>query len=146
VLADGESVTLGDTRIHPFRLAEEYVYAFLLEENGKRVLLAPDELFGWTPPAEVHGVDLAVIPMGLPEHHPFSGERLIPADHPVLKAEATFEQTLEMVRQMNPKRTVMGHIEEPMQLSYDDLLRLEARLRGEGYTITFSYDGLTIDV
>src|SRR5262245_52579698 len=48
-VADGDSVELGGVRITPFRLAEDYVYAFYLEGDGKRVLIAPDELFGWEP-------------------------------------------------------------------------------------------------
>ena len=36
------------------------------------------------------------LPMGLAEFHPLTGERRIPAGHPVLKSEATFEQTLEI--------------------------------------------------
>ena len=81
-LQDGDTVTLNGTRITPFRVAEDYVYAFLFEDGVQRVLIAPDELFGWTPPDFVHGVDLAVIPMGLPEIHPLTGKRLIPAEHP----------------------------------------------------------------
>jgi len=145
-LQDGDVVTLGDTTIRPFRVAEEYVYAFLFEESDRRVLIAPDELFRWTPPADVHGVDLAIIPMGVVEFDPFSGERRIPADHIVLTFEATFRQTLDMVRSMQPRRTIMTHIEEPDGQSYDDLLRLEDKLRGEGFNITFAYDTMLIEV
>ncbi len=49
------------------------MYAFLLEEEGKRVLIAPDELVGWDPPQTVRGLDLAVLPMGVPEFDPFTG-------------------------------------------------------------------------
>lgn len=45
-LRDGESVTLGKMTITPFRLAESYVYAFLVEEHGKRFLIVPDESYG----------------------------------------------------------------------------------------------------
>ena len=64
VLQDGEAFTLGKTRILPVRLAADYVYAFLLEEEGKRVLIA-----GRTgrlgPAADCAGLDLAVLPMGV---------------------------------------------------------------------------------
>lgn len=145
VLQDGESFTLGKTRILPIRLAADYVYAFLLEEEGKRVLLAPDELVGWDPPQAVRGLDLAVLPMGIPELDPFTGERMVHADHPVLKAEATWAQTLEIVRKLEAKRTVLTHIEEPFHLSHDDLQRLAARLHREGLNIEFAYDTLQIE-
>jgi phosphoribosyl 1,2-cyclic phosphate phosphodiesterase len=39
----------------------------------------------------------------------------------------------------------MTHIEEPDQLSYDDLQVLSERLQGEGLNITFAYDTMLID-
>lgn len=145
-LADGDTFALNGTTIRPFRLAEDYVYAFLLEESGKRVLIAPDELNGWTPPEFVRGVDVAVIPMGLSELHPLTGERLITENHPLLKLEATYTETLEMVRALDAGRVIMTHIEEVTAMSHDDLLVLEARLREDGFTITFAYDTMMIEV
>jgi phosphoribosyl 1,2-cyclic phosphate phosphodiesterase len=145
-LTDGAVVTLGHTRIRPFRLAQDYVYAFMFEQDGKRVLIAPDELFEWDPPADVCGLDLAVIPAGLMEFDPFTGARHIPAEHPVLRSEATFRQTLDMVRKLDAGRVIMTHIEEPDLLSYDDFVRLEAKLQAEGFDITFAYDTLVVEV
>jgi phosphoribosyl 1,2-cyclic phosphate phosphodiesterase len=145
-LADGDRITLGSTRIRPFRLAENYVYAFVFEDGGQRVLIAPDELFGWEPPAELRGLDLAVIPKGIAEFNPLTGARHIPADHPVLKAEATFRQTLDIVRKLDARRVIMTHIEEPDALNYDDLLRLELKLHDEGFNITFAYDTMIVEV
>jgi phosphoribosyl 1,2-cyclic phosphate phosphodiesterase len=145
-LSDGDTVTLNGTTIRPFRLAEDYVYAFLLEEGGQRVLIAPDELNGWVPPDFVQGVDLAIIPMGLAEFHPLTGERLFTENHPLMQREATYVETLEMVRQLKAGRVIMTHIEETTQMGYDDLLTLEDRLRADGFNITFAYDTMTIEV
>ncbi|MEP6893611.1 MAG: MBL fold metallo-hydrolase [Gaiellaceae bacterium] len=142
-LRDGESVLVGDVEIRPFRLAEDYVYAFELVERGSRLLLAMDELNGWVPPAEVRGVDLAVLPMGICEFDPFSGERRLHVEHPVLRYEATFVETLEIVDQLDAKRVVLSHVEEVDELGYDDLLRLPGVL---GRELTFAYDGLTVEV
>lgn len=146
VLADGDTVTLGGVRIRPFRLAQDYVYAFLFEGDGRRALVAPDELLGWTPADDLRGVDLAVLPMGIVEHDPFTVERRIDEAHPVLKTEATFAQTLDVVRALNATRTILTHIEEPDQLGYDDLLRLEEQLHDDGLSVTFAYDTLSVDV
>lgn len=146
VLADGESITLNETRITPFRVAADYVYAFSLEEEGKRVLIAPDELVGWTPPDFVRGVDLAVMPMGISEFNPLTGERHIPAAHPILEVEATFRQTLEMIERLDAGMVVLTHIEEADRLSYDDLCELERRLQAEGYNIRLAYDTLVVPV
>src|SRR4051794_39482056 len=58
-LEDGETVDIGDVTVRPFRLAEDYVYAFELSDGDRRLLLAMDELNGWSPPDEVKGCDLA---------------------------------------------------------------------------------------
>lgn len=137
VVADGESVAVGGVGVRPFRLAEDYVYAFLLEERGKRVLIAPDELHGWSPPDWLRGtrLDLAVLPMGICELDPFTGERRMDPDHPLLRIEATLPQTLEMVRALDVARVILTHVEEPDELGHDDLTRLAARLRAAGLPI-----------
>ncbi|MGA7669217.1 MAG: hypothetical protein WBW04_02270, partial [Nitrolancea sp.] len=145
-LVDDDDVRFGETCMSPFRLAEDYVYAFLVETPASRVLLAPDETLGWIPPNEMQGLNLAVLPMGVVEFDPFSGERRVPADHPILRHEATFAQTLSIVDVLGAKRTVLSHIEEPDGLSFDDLLRLQEQLAADGRAIEFAFDGMLIDV
>jgi phosphoribosyl 1,2-cyclic phosphate phosphodiesterase len=145
-LSDGESVTVGVTRVTPFRLAENYVYAFLLEDTSQRVLVIMDELFAWQPPAYLKGLDLVYLPMGIADVHPLTGERLMHAEHPVLAHEATFTQTLEIVRQLEPRQAVMSHIEEPFGLDPDTLNTLASRLQQDGLPITFAYDTMLVTV
>jgi phosphoribosyl 1,2-cyclic phosphate phosphodiesterase len=145
-LRDDSEVTIDSTTLRPIRLAEDYVYAFHLEREGTRVLIAPDELHGWRPSDSLSGLDLAVLPMGVVEHDPFTGERKIAADHPVLRHEATFAQTLETVRALGARSTILTHIEEPDRLSHDDLLRLERKLEHDGFDIRFAYDTMIVDV
>ena len=102
-----------------------------------------DELHDWVPPPEVRGVDLAVLPMGLNEVDPFTGERRIHADHPVLRFEATFEQTLGIVDALGAKRVLLSHVEEVDGLGHDDLTRLAAQV---GRNVTFAYDTMLVDV
>lgn len=143
---EGASFEVGSTRITPIALADPSVHAFLFEDRGRRLLVAQDELIGWQPPADLGHLDLAVLPIGIVEIHPLTGQRLTPADHPVLATEATFEQTLEIVRAMQVDRVIMMHIEEPDQVSYDDLEMIATQLADEGYNITFAYDGLICPV
>ena len=146
-LRDGDEIRLDGVVVRPFRLAEDYVYAFLLEGGGSRVLVVMDELHGWTPPAALGSLDVAVLPMGICEHDPFTGERRIHPDHPLLRVEATFADTLEVVGALDARRVYFAHIEEPDGLGYDDLLRLEAVLaERDGVAVTFAYDGLVLDV
>jgi phosphoribosyl 1,2-cyclic phosphate phosphodiesterase len=126
-LADGDTVELEGLSVRPFRLAEDYVYAFELSADGKRALVAMDELHGWAPPVELEGLDLAILPLGICELDPFTGERLLAPDHPVLAVEATYPQTLEIVRRLGARRTILAHVEEMDGLSHDALQKLGAR-------------------
>jgi phosphoribosyl 1,2-cyclic phosphate phosphodiesterase len=145
---DGEAVVVAGVEVLPFRLAEDYVYAFLLADRGVRVLVAMDELHGWTPPGWLRGLrlDLAILPMGVCELDPATGERRLHPDHPLLKEEATFPQTLEMIRALDVERVILAHVEEPNGLSHDDLTRLSERLRGEGLPVEFAWDTLVVEV
>ena len=131
-------------------LAMERAYAFLLEAPGHgpdalRVLVAMDETKGWSPPPAVRGVHLAVIPVGIFEFDPFTGERRMPPEHPLLREEATFDETLALVAALGAGRTVLSHIEEPDQLGYDALRRLEQRSDLRALRATFAFDGCVID-
>jgi phosphoribosyl 1,2-cyclic phosphate phosphodiesterase len=145
-LRDGDVVDISGVSIRPFRLAEDYVYAFELCYQGRRLLLVMDELNGWTPPPEARGCDLAVLPMGICELDVFTAERRIHEEHPVLIHEATFEETLAIVDALDARRVVLSHVEEIDELSYDDLLRVEERQRAAGRPVTFAWDGLVVEV
>ncbi len=104
------------------------------------MLVALDELNGWEP-SEIGPLDLAVLPVGIFELDPFTGERTIHAEHPVLRAEATYAETLEIVSALGARRTVLGHVEHSDGLSHDDLVRLGAR---DGWEP--AYDGMLLDL
>ena len=141
-LKDGDTVTINGTRILPFRLKENYIYAFLFDDRVSKVLIAPDDINGWEPPEFVKNIGLAVVPMGILEKDPFTNKRRINENHPVLKSEATFEETLEIVKQINAKRTILTHIEEPDRISYDELKELEKDLKD--LRIEFAYDSMLV--
>ncbi|MFP7479660.1 MBL fold metallo-hydrolase [Terribacillus saccharophilus] len=139
-LNDGENLVLNNTKVFPFRLAEDYVYAFIIESDSKKVLIATDELNNWKPNKDVIGVDLAILPVGIFEFHPLSGERLLPEDHPVFKEEATFNETLEIVNTLDAKHVILTHIEEPNGLSFSEFKELERKLKSSGLNVEFAYD------
>lgn len=157
-LTDGESVTIDGNdgtdgvTITPFRLAEDYVYAFLVEDGkgsaSGRVLIAMDELNGWTPPSHLTGLDLdlAILPIGVFEFHPLTGERLVDEADPVLRAEATFAETVAIARALDAHEVVFSHIEALDELGHDELVLVAERLRRDGLPATIAYDGLRIDL
>ncbi|MDL4840692.1 MBL fold metallo-hydrolase [Aquibacillus rhizosphaerae] len=145
-LSDGDSIVLNDTTISPFRLAENYVYAFLFETSNKFILIAPDELNNWEPSKQMKGVDLAILPMGICDFHPLTGEQQIDVLHPVLNAEATFSDTIDIIKKLQAKRTILTHIEEVDGLGYEELEKLKVKLKLEGIQIEFAYDTLIVDI
>jgi phosphoribosyl 1,2-cyclic phosphate phosphodiesterase len=141
LLAEQASFELDGTRITAIPLDAENAHAFLFVNGQKRALIAMDETHRWSPEG-LGPLDLAVLPIGVFEHHPYSGERLIPEEFckpPVRKAR--YEMTLELVRSLAPRRTVLTHVEEMDRLSHDELLRLGA---SDGWEP--AYDGLVLDL
>ena len=140
-IPDGETIELGGTRSTPFRLAESYVYAFVFEAEGRRALIAMDELNGWSPPRDLGSFDLALLPVGIFEHDAFTGERLIHAEHRLLQLEATYAETIEIVRALDADRVVLSHVEHMDGITHELLVELGRR---DGWEP--AYDGMTIDV
>jgi len=140
---ESQIIEIKGIQIQCRQMANPSLYAYLLEEKGKRVLLALDDTFQWIPPEDLRGVDLAVLETGWFERSP-DGSLLIAENNPLRKSESSFEQTLERARIIGAKRTILTHIEEISQHTYDDLREVEAEHRDMG--ISFAYDGLTVEI
>jgi len=127
-------------QVTPIPLDAENAHAFLFEGDGARVLVAMDETQVWTPP-DLGPLDVAVLPVGVFEHHPYTGERLIPEEFckPPLK-KTRYAQALEMARALGAQRTVLSHVEEMDRMSHDELVRL-----GEADGWEPAYDGMVIE-
>lgn len=78
------------------------------------------------------------------EKDPFTNERKIDKNNPVLKEEATFRETIKIVEKINARKTILAHIEEPDEISYDKLKELEKELKY--LNIKFAYDSMYIKV
>lgn len=140
LLGEGESVRLGEVTVTPIPLDAENAHAFLFESGSGRLLIAMDETHGWSPPA-LGRLDLALLPLGVFEHHPFSGERLIPEEFcraPVSKTR--YAETLAQLRSLAPARAVLSHVEEMDRLSHDELVRL-----GETDGWEPAFDGMLVE-
>lgn len=141
LLPDDATVELDGTHLTPVPLAAENAYAFLFEDARNRVLIAMDETHRWEPP-DLGPLDLAVLPIGVFEHHPYTGERMIPEEFckpPVRKAR--YEMTLQLLRSLQPRRAVLSHVEEMDRVSHDELRRLGA---SDGWEPAF--DGLVVEL
>lgn len=146
IIAPGDSVEIDGYVITPEPLAHEYVFAYTVEHDGKRVWIAMDELHRWEPRAEHQEFDAAFLPSGVCEFHPLTGERRLQADDSVLGTEMRYERTLEVIREMAPKQAILIHLDEPDGITYDDALALSSQYKAQGLPITLSWDGLIVDV
>lgn len=142
-IKEGEIVEINGVKIQCRQMTNPSLYAYLLEERGKKTLLALDDTFQWTPATDLRGVDLAVLETGWFEKAP-DGTVLFAENHPIRESEASFEESLEKIRTIGAKRTILTHIEEVFQHTYDDLKRIEKRY--ENLNITFAFDGFMVDV
>jgi phosphoribosyl 1,2-cyclic phosphate phosphodiesterase len=142
-IKEGEIVEINSVKIQCRQMTNPSLYAYLLEERGKRALLALDDTYQWRPATDLRGVDLAVLETGWLEKAP-DGTVLFGENHPIRKSEASFEETLEKIRIMRAKRTFLTHIEEVFQHTYDDLKQLERQYKD--LNITFAHDGLVVEV
>lgn len=142
-LRDGESVVVNGTEIAPFRLAEGFAYGFSIKDNGTSIVIIPDELSKWEPDNQLYGLDLAVLPIGVFEYHPLTGERMVAAEHPVLADECLFPETIAIIQKLNAKKTLLTHING---LSFDELKEVERKLQREGMNVEIAYDTLFVDI
>lgn len=145
-MKDGDSAMIRGTSIFPFQLQAKNVYAFLIEHNQKRVLIVPDEIHHWKPPAFAMNLNLAILPTGVFEFNPLTGERKISKAHPVLNSEATFRETIEIAKTLQSEKFIFSHIEEPDQMDFDDLKQLEKQFIGADLNIEFAYDTMSIPI
>lgn len=147
VAKNREAIHFGEVEITPVALAESYVSAFVMKEGEKTTLLVIDEHIGWVPGNEHRNADLAILPMGILATCPWTGSPRLPKDHPIHGIEATFEDTLRLIANLQAKRVVLLHIEEPAQLSHAKAIKLSEKVRHElKVDVEFAYDQMIIDV
>jgi phosphoribosyl 1,2-cyclic phosphate phosphodiesterase len=141
--AEGEAIKLGNAIVKAFRMTQPGLSSYLIQLNGKRVVLALDEIKDWNLGSELLEPDVLVLETGWFEHDKH-GEQIIPTGHWIRKSEASFEETLEIVQKMNPGLAIATHIEELNGRSYADYLELEKKYKKN--RLHFAYDGLRISL
>ena len=151
VLEDGDRPVFDngngeEVAITPFRLHEDYVYGFNIETGGKRLVHVADEMYSWEPADELKNPDLAIVPAGLFEFHPLTGDRIMQENHPLLERESSFRQTLDIIGKLSAAETYITHFEEAFDLTPETLAKVEAKLQAEGRNIRFAYDRLKVEL
>jgi phosphoribosyl 1,2-cyclic phosphate phosphodiesterase len=126
----------------PVDRGRQTVFIYVFERDGKKVVYAPCDLKPFPESRdEVRGADLLIIQPGIFETGLNNGFTY-PDDHISRKTLYTFEQTMEIARRINARKTVFVHLEEYWNRSYDDYLALEEKYKD----ISFAYDGMELEV
>ena len=142
-IAEGETLHVDGITLRSFRMTQPGLTCFLLHRGKKRIVLAMDDTKDWKPGPTMLQPDLLVLEAGWFEHDP-KGKRIVPEGHWLRREESSFEETLDIVERVQPRETVLTHIEEMNSRSYTDYLKLERKY--SSYSLRFAYDGLRIKV
>jgi phosphoribosyl 1,2-cyclic phosphate phosphodiesterase len=139
-----EQISIKDVRITaiPVDRGSQMSLVYVFEQSGRKVVYAPCDIkpFPLQHP-EVQDADIMVIQPGIIEgklKHRFR----YPPDHISRTTLYTFEDTLELAKQIKAKKVVFVHLEEYWNRSYDDYRLLETKYPG----ICFAYDGMRLKV
>ncbi|GAB4074102.1 hypothetical protein GCM10028778_16050 [Barrientosiimonas marina] len=145
VLSNNESVKFDGCEVTAFPLSNDFAYGFILRTNKNKILIIPDESFGWWPSStNFKDIDIAILPFGHTERHFTTGELNYPEGLIFERNEASFEDSIELANQINANVTYFTHIEEFENLSFEDCKKIENEFSGQNYKIAF--DTFTIDI
>jgi len=142
-VSEGEAFELDGVTLRSFRMAQPGLTAYVLEQGSKRAVLAIDDTKGWKPGNQFSEPDVLFLETGWFERDP-KGQEIVPPGHWVRDEEASFEETLELIAQIRPRKTVLTHIEQLWARSYEDYLSLEKKYAAQN--LQFAYDGLRIQL
>lgn len=155
VIPAGQSFTIEANgycaTITPFVLWEDLACGYLFEVGRARFVICMDEVFNWTPPTWLGELDFIVIPGGIFDVHPLTGEQVIPVDHALLSREATHTQIVAALRHVRADRAIFFHLNESDNLTLEEYREVAARLNAKRQElglpeVRFAYDGLKVDI
>ena len=142
-VTEGEKVVLDGITLRAFRMTQPGLTSFLLQRKNKRIVLAIDDTKDWRPQKELLEPDLLVMEAGWFESDP-GGRRIVPEGHWIRRGESSFEETLALIDAVQPRNTILTHIEELNSRSYTDYLKLERKYKQ--YRLNFAHDGLRVRI
>ena len=148
VIGDDQTIEISGFRITPVQLAINYVFGYEIASDNQRIFIVMDELKGWMPSGQMleRTYDLVYLPIGVFDVNPITGERLVPADHPMLSDEQSIGETIDVVRAMNAGTSVLSHVEEPDGISFELAGELsEHYTRQLGREVIVAHDTMAVD-
>jgi len=139
-----DEIRIGDVHITsiPVDRGSQSSFVYVFEKSGRKVVYAPCDIKPFPEHRnEVKRADLLIIQPGIFEEGLKHGFKY-PADHISRTTLYTFDQTLELAKNLQAKKVLFVHMEEYWNRSYDDYRALES----EDGKIRFAYDGMQLTV
>lgn len=148
IIKEGDILKIGSVKARIFAMPEipgeeKDINFFMFENDGKRVLIAPDET-KYMQVDTIPSLDLLIKECGIfPET--FDGNELLSKEFLEKEwMEITWKESVEQIRQIGAKKTILTEIEELFQRTHAELEK-EAAAYPE-LNIIIGYDGLTVEV
>lgn len=136
-----EQIVIDDIRITaiPIDRGNQTSFIYVFQKSGSKIVYAPCDIKPFpTHRQEVLNPDVLVIQPGIFEEGLKHGFKY-PSDHISHTTLYTFEETLEISKQIQAENVVLVHLEEYWNRSFDDYKKLEEQIPN----ITFAWDGMT---
>lgn len=132
IIDSKDTVIINNIVIKRIRLNNLFAYAYLLEENGKRLLYCPCHA-KYIPYElkELKNIDIMLLGLGYFRY--------------INNETTNFDlDILPLLEHYKPKQTIFTHLEESDGKSFDDYKYLEKEY--DKYNILFSYDGMDFEL
>ncbi len=117
--------------------------AWLITENSKKILYLPCDVKPFDIDKKyLKNLDIFIV--NSPWFESKKGLEKIDKNHSLRKELFSFEEIKELIENYKIKKTIIVHIEEMWQLSYDDYKKLEKKYSKQN--IKFAYDGMRLRI
>ena len=133
LIEDGDVLDFEGTKITVvgYKGQESETYAYLIEADGKRVLYAPCDTISFDRYINYVGLDLLINECGL-----FIS----------LAGEISFNELISRVKEIQPKKTILTHIEEIEINAMGPSYLRKIKKKYKSLNLDFAYDGMIINV
>jgi phosphoribosyl 1,2-cyclic phosphate phosphodiesterase len=145
-LENNKPLKIKSLKITPIKvetISRETSTVFTVQTKKKKIVYGPCDRKPFPKNPRLDSPDLLIIGGVYPEG-PLKNGFLIPEDNVLRQELFSMPETLTLIDNIKPKRTLIVHIEEEWGKSFDDYKKLEQKYAQ--YNLEFAYDGMKIQL
>ncbi len=143
---DRRPVKIGQVLVTPLNLGrgkDRARYAYLMEKDDRRVAYAPCSICEMKIDGYYENLDLLLIEAGWFGDAQKTRAKL--SKNHVWQDHVSFEENLDLVRKIKPKRTVFTHLEGSRHIDYDGMKK-KIKSYDKQLNLEVAYDGMILEV